>query len=153
VELLDAHNSKAACLATCWTITIPDKDVQKSVNAVAVAGTAVLHSHYSEGTVNLQLRCHQPFQAATAGTEEEKVNSIVAQMEDRKLSYEQKVARAVVDQIAAHETAMYAKLSTRLEEASDLKTLRRILPITKTRFKWDAAAQKQVKLLNDRKTT
>jgi Mg2+ and Co2+ transporter CorA len=99
-----------------------------------------------------QLRPTRHFEVQQAMTAEEQVNSIVAKMEARTMSYEDKVAKAIVKQITAREKELYEQMKDMCDQIDDnLKKMRRILPITKTRFKWDASAQKQVKLLNERK--
>ena len=151
LEILDAANCQTGRLAVEWHIQPVLSSDDKTETTAHVSGTAQLHVHYYENDTNIQLVATQTFQQAPASTAEEKVNSIVAQMEERQLSYEVKVARAVVAQIRHHEDQLVQTLlHTTFASANchrHLKSLRRILPITKTRFPWNAAAHKQVQLL------
>ena len=151
LEILDAPNCKTGRMAVTWQIQ-PALDANQNETTAQVSGAAQLHICYSENDANVQLRASQDFTTAKASTAEEKVHSIVAQMEERTMSYEKKVARAVVAQVKAHETAWVQSLQAQLASrpTQHLKALRRILPITKTRFQWDAAVHKQVQLLNAR---
>lgn len=148
VEHLDSMNSRTGRWSTEWKIK-PGKETEAEVS-----GTATIHVHYFENGANLQLRSSRQFDKQSASTAEEQVNSIVAQMESRTMSYEEKVANAILAQISSREKELYEQFLVMCDEIdSKLKKIRRILPITKTRFKWDAAAQKQVRLLNARKTS
>lgn len=148
IEHLEVSNQRTASWATVWSIH-PDKETEAEI-----FGTAQIHLHYYENGTNVQLRARKFFPVDKAATAVEQVNSIVAQMEARTMSYEDKVAKAVVKQITKHENELYDHVKELCDEMIDghLKKMRRVLPITKTRFKWDAAAQKQVKLLNERNT-
>lgn len=149
VEQLDTQNCRTGSFACQWLIQ-PDPQAEREAK---ISGQAMLHLHYYESGSNQQLRAQRKFDVQTASTEEEKVNAIVAKMEARNMSYEDKVAKAICQKIEQHEQEVYRQLQEMTQELEEkLRKLRRILPITKTRFKWDAAAQKQVKLLNARKT-
>ena len=146
LEQVEKTNCRAASWATCWNIQ-PHEETEAQVS-----GTAQLHLHYYENA-NVQLRTTRTFSPQSAETAKEQVNSIVAQMEARTMSYEEKVAKAIIKQITAREKELYQQMQQMQDEIGEkLKKMRRILPITKTRFKWDVAAQKQVKILNERKT-
>ena len=148
VEQLDAHNCRTGSFACQWLIQ-PDPQAEREAK---ISGQAVLHLHYYENGSNQQLRARRKFDVQLASTEEEKVHAIVAKMEARNMSYEDKVAKAICQKIEQHEQEVYRQLQEMTVELEEkLRKLRRILPITKTRFKWNAAAQQQVKLLNDRK--
>lgn len=147
VEKLDVANFQTGAFSVAWNI-FPDKETE-----VQISGSATLHSHYYEDTNNVQLRGRREYEKGTAGTAEEQVNAIVAKMEARTMSYEDKVAKSVAKYISSRETELYNDLKAMGEQLDEkLKKIRRILPITKTRFKWDASCQKQVRLLNERKT-
>lgn len=148
VENLDLQNCRTGGWSTEWTIT-PCNETN-----VDVTGTAHMHLHYYEGGSNMQLRATRQYPPRTVGTEEEAVHAIVAKLEARNMSYDEKIAKAVGKEIAAREQEFYDQMKGVCEDVdSSLKKMRRILPITKTRFQWNGAAQKQVRLLNDRKTS
>ena len=147
VEHIEVSNCRAGSWATRWHIK-PGKETDADVS-----GSAQFHLHYHENGSNVQMRAARDFQVQNAATAEEAVNTIVAKMEAKTMSYEDKVAKAIIKQISAREKELHEQLKEMSEQIDgNMKKLRRILPITKTRFKWDAAAQKQVKLLNERKT-
>ena len=79
---------------------------------------------------------------------------MVAKLEARNMSYDEKIAKTTEKEIATREKELYEQMKGACEDAeSNLKKMRRILPVTKTRFQWNGAAQKQVRLLNDRKVS
>jgi hypothetical protein len=146
VEQLELSNNRTGSWATEWKIK-PGKETE-----VDISGVAQIHIHYYENGSNVQLRATRHFEVQQAMTAEEAVNSIVARMEAKTMSYEVKVVKAIGKQITAREKELYEQMKEMCDQIdANLKKMRRILPITKTRFKWDAAAQKQVKLLNERK--
>jgi len=147
VEQVETSNSRRGAWSACWQIR-PDEETE-----AFVSGSALIHVHYSE-EANVQLRAERSFEEERTGTNVEQVNAIVAQMEARTLSYEAKVAKAIVKHVGECEKKLCQQMLSLCDDSyAALKKLRRILPITKTRFKWDAAAQKQVRLLNDRQAT
>lgn len=145
-EHLDAGNCSAGSWVAAWRVQIlTEKEAQLS-------GSVQLHVHYSEGGSNVQTRATREFAVATVSTEEELVHSLVAKFEKSTMSYAEQLAVKIVTQIGLYEEQLHDALSnlfeTDVEDA--LRKIRRILPVTKTRFKWDSAAQKNVKLLNSR---
>jgi uncharacterized coiled-coil protein SlyX len=143
-EHLDTHNCMTGSWTAQWKILVRgDKEAD-------LGGIVKLHAYYYEEGSNVQMRADKNFVSKPVEAQEEKVNSMVAKFEKNKMSYEEQLAKVIVDQITAHEKEMYTELGSMVEELGDrtLKKFRRILPITKTRFKWSAEAQKQVRLLN-----
>jgi uncharacterized coiled-coil protein SlyX len=147
-EHLDTHNCMTGSWSAQWTILI------RNEKEADLGGNVKLHAYYFEEGSNVQMRADKDFVSKPISAEDEKVNSLVAKFEKQKMSYEEQLAKVIVEQITAHEKEMYTQLASMVEELgnSTLKKFRRILPVTKTRFKWDAEAQKQVRLLNARKT-
>jgi uncharacterized coiled-coil protein SlyX len=147
-EHLDTHNCMTGSWTAKWTILV------RGEKEADLGGIVKLHAYYYEEGSNVQMRADKDFASKPVEAQEEKVNSMVAKFEKNKMSYEEQLAKVIVDQITAHEKEMYTQLASMVEELGDgtLKKFRRILPVTKTRFKWDAEAQKQVRLLNARKT-
>jgi len=142
---LDPSNCLAGSLSGEWTLQIT---TEKTAELTAVLAW---HAHYAEN-VNVQTRSRRSYDTKQVTTAEEKVNSMVAMFEKDQMSYEEQLACAVIKKMEAWELEFYDALAG-MEEAPDLvRPLRRILPITKTRFKWDSAAQRNVQLLNARKT-
>ncbi|GAX23412.1 hypothetical protein FisN_15Lh133 [Fistulifera solaris] len=148
VEKLETPNCRAGGWSTTWNIT------PKTETQVEMGGTTHVHLHYYEGGSNIQLRATRQYPERPVGTEKEAVNAIVAKLEARNMSYDEKIAQATAKEIAAREKDFYEQMKGACEDAEEsLKKMRRILPITKTRFQWNSAAQKQVRLLNDRKVS
>jgi uncharacterized coiled-coil protein SlyX len=147
-EHLDTHNCMTGSWVAQWTVLI------RGEKEADLGGNVKLHAYYFEEGSNVQMRADKDFVSKPIEAQEEMVNSLVAKFEKQKMSYEEQLAKVIVDQITAHEKEMYTQLAGMVEELGDgtLKKFRRILPVTKTRFKWDAEAQKQVRLLNARKT-
>jgi F-actin capping protein alpha subunit len=148
VEHLDAANGNAGYWQGSWHV-----HVQNETQA-NVAGHLQLHTHAAErGSPNqIQSQALRNYQA-TVSTREEKVNSIVAEFEKSTLSYAEKLMMKVIQYITSQEEQFYQNLEQWFQEPQEdsLRKLRRILPITKTRFKWDSSAQRSVQLLNARK--
>jgi F-actin capping protein alpha subunit len=153
-EHLDAANCSSGCWVGTWTMELlSEKDANLS-------GRVQFGAHHAEGQgVNVQTRIVCNFNAVLrVSTEEEMVNSMVAKFEKNTMSYAEQLATKLVEQIALYESQLYEALQEQNGEEQTyaanveegLRKLRRILPITKTRFKWDSAAQKNVKLLNAR---
>jgi len=145
-EHLDQSNCLAGALAGEWQLTIT------SETTADCRATLRWHAHYAEDS-NVQTRSTREYPVTSVSTEEEKVNAMVKQFEKEQMSYEEQLARAIVQHMVRWEEDFYQALANGpLADAPDLvRPLRRILPITKTRFKWDSAAQKNVQLLNARK--
>jgi hypothetical protein len=128
-ELLAAHNCCSGSWTAEWTL------LAKGTNG-ELSGTVSLHVYYYEDGSNVQLRSIREFSSApVSGPDEDGL------------------AKAVAARIGEWELELFNELSSLYDEGemeSKLRQIRRILPITKTRFKWDAAAQASVKLLNAR---
>lgn len=143
-EHLDPSNCLAGSLTGEWHVNIT------SEKTADLSATLRWHAHYSEDS-NVQTRSTREYPVIVVRTDEEKVNAMVKQFEKEQMSYEEQLAKALVQQVERWERDFYTALKG-IEDAPDLvRPLRRILPITKTRFKWDSAAQKNVQLLNLRK--
>jgi F-actin capping protein alpha subunit len=128
-EMLNPHNCSSGCWTAEWVIAVKG-------TTGAVSGKVNLHVHYYEDGSNVQMRSTREFTS-----------------ESLEGSDGDTLAKAIVDQISKWEGVVFTELSSLYEEGemeSKLRHIRRILPITKTRFKWDAAAQASVKLLNAR---
>ena len=142
-EHLDPSNCLAGSLTGEWHVTITTETTAE------LSATLRWHAHYYEDS-NVQTRATREYPVTIVSTVEEKVHSMVKQFEKEQMSYEEQLARALVLQVERWEQDFYNALAA-MEEAPDLvRPLRRILPITKTRFKWDSAAQRNVQLLNAR---
>jgi F-actin capping protein alpha subunit len=128
-ETLSPHNCSSGCWTAEWVL---------AVNGTSgdLSGKVSLHVYYYEDGSNVQMRSSREFASESfSGSDADSL------------------AKAVVDQVSKWEVIVFAELSSLYEEdemESKLRRIRRILPITKTRFKWDAAAQASVKLLNAR---
>lgn len=145
-EHLDDGNCSAGAWSAVWRINIlTEKEAELS-------GSVALHAHSFEGGSNVQTRATKEFVAAAVSTEEELVHSLVAKFEKNKMSYAEQLADRIVEKIGDFEKQLHTGLSNMFENELEaaLRKIRRILPVTKTRFKWDSAAQKNVKLLNMR---
>lgn len=126
-EHLAPHNCSNGCWSGEWIL-----------DGLNLSGKVSLHVHYYED-MNVQMQSTRDFSSSTvAGDDEESL------------------AKAVAEHIAKCEKEVYDSISDLFQEGgemeSKMKQVRRILPITRTRFKWDTAAQQSVKLLNERKT-
>jgi F-actin capping protein alpha subunit len=148
VEHLDAANGNAGYWQGSWHVRI------QSETQAYIEGHLQLRTRAAErGSQNqIQSQARRTYQV-TVSTLEEKVNSIVAQFEKSTLSYAEKLMMKVVQYITTQEEQFYQNLEQWFQEPQEdgLRKLRRILPITKTRFKWDSSAQRNVQLLNARK--
>lgn len=146
-ELIDSNNCITGSWASKWIAKIL---TEKSVD---LHGEVNFHVHYYERGSNVQSRSKRQFASETVAAREEKVNAMVHLWQKEKMSYEEQLSKVIVDAIAFREKTFYDDLQIMYNECDGgLKKVRRILPVTKTRFKWDTAAQKQVKLLNERKS-
>jgi F-actin capping protein alpha subunit len=147
-EHLDAANCHAGCWSAAWHIVV------RSEQEAQLDGAIAFHGHASECGSNVQTRATRTFPLVSISTQEEVVNSLVAKFEQTTMTYAEQLATMIVAHIATYETEWHEALNemynSHVEDA--LRKLRRILPITKTRFKWDSAAQRNVQLLNARTT-
>lgn len=138
-EVLDTAKFRTGYWAGKWIIGDDGSKV------VVTSGELSLHVYYYEGGSNVQMRGKREIPSATIKTSESAAD---ADDEDNKK------AKAIVDYIKSMEKSLHQDLSD--EDAlflSSLPKIRRILPITKTRMKWNDAAQNQVRLLNARSSS
>lgn len=163
VDIVDTNNCITGSWAGTWYVEIL---TEKSCN---IRGSVHIHVHYYERNSNVQTRSVRTYPQAVISTREEKVNAMVHLFEKEKMSYEEQLSNVIVNEISYREKVLYDDIQTMFSSSNNnsrnsssngsdnfdacLRKIRRILPITKTRFKWDTAAQKQVKLLNERSTT
>ena len=146
-EHMDAHNRVAGAWSGTWQLEL------QTEQTATLAAELQWHAHAAEGA-NVQTRSTRRYEPKTVSTATEVVHSIVAKFEHSKLSYEEQLANAVVAQMVEWEKQFAEALSSSLNNDTVeglVKPLRRILPVTKTRFKWDSAAhQRSVQLLHAR---
>ena len=143
VEYIDTANCSTASWQVEWTIQMVD-----DITAI-LSGTIRLHTHYYENNTNSQMQCQQEFvKHHTVSLTEEKVNSLVAQFEKNTLSYAEKLVTQIVKYIIRKEEDYYTTMidhilcnsnggeseSTAIPD--QLRSLRRILPVTKQKFAW-----------------
>lgn len=144
VESLDSHNCTTTYVSELYNVCITSE--QRAV----VSGDLTVHTCFGEGPqVNVQTKLKKMLAERIIEVSDEHVNSIVAQFEKSTLNYEELLAKAIVKEL------LVFKDNLKVEEtfaAANLKKIRRILPVTKTRFKWDSSAQRNVQLLNARQT-
>jgi hypothetical protein len=148
-EHIDTNNCMTGSWDGEWIIEFL---TEKTCNVTA---TVNIHLYYYERGVNIQTRITRTIPTTTVATREEKVNTMVHLFEKEKMSYEEQLSNAIVMKyITQREESLYSTVYDSIFQSttltSSLRTVRRILPITKTRFKWDTAAQKQVQLLNEK---
>lgn len=142
----DSANHSMAYWAGSWKVQ------RTSETEADVSGEISLHVYFYEGG-NFQMRSQRNFPVQEVSTVEEKVHAMVAKMEATKMSYDAKMSKRIVGKITADEKTLYQDIKTIYQDKEldeSFKKIRRILPITKTRFKWDVAAQKQVNLLRQK---
>jgi F-actin capping protein alpha subunit len=146
VEHLDSANCSAGSWKGYWRI-----QMMNEVEAT-LTGYIQLHTHYAEIGNSIQTKAKRNFNTTTISTKEEVVNSLVAKLEKSTLSYAEKLVTKIVQQIVSNEEQYYSSLDHCFNHDMEdtVRKLRRILPITKTRFKWDSSAQRNVQLLNAR---
>ncbi|GKY94964.1 hypothetical protein MPSEU_000461000 [Mayamaea pseudoterrestris] len=137
---LDAPNARSGSWVASWQIlVVSERECQLS-------GSVEIHSRYAEQT-NVHMQATRTFPEQSLNTEQQTVNSKVA---DEQISHEKQLAVTIVDAIWDMEEELFADLQRMFDKVDDsLKRIRRILPITKTKFKWDSATSKHVKLLNE----
>lgn len=148
IEVLDDANRRSGSWAVLWKIQrVSETDAE-------VSGCFKFHG-YSWEDGNYQIESCKELEKETVSTVEEKVNSIVAKFEHQKMSYDEKLSKAIVQHLSTKQDDFQLEIGCLFSESTveeNFKKLRRILPVTKSRFKWDVAAQKQVSLLNARKS-
>ena len=147
VEYIDTANFSTASWDVEWTIQTVDEIT------ATLSGTIRVHTHYYENNTNSQMQCEQAFvKNRIISLQEEKVNSLVAQFEKNTLSYAEKLATKLVQYIIRQEEDYYTIIVDHIlsnNNADDtttmvttnisdqLRSLRRILPITKNKFQWN----------------
>lgn len=129
-EKLDLPNHYTGFWKAIWTIT------GASTDEATISGEAQLHTcSYEDG--NNQLTLSKPFQATKVGKSSPKDSPD-----------EVSLAQGVVDQILKWEHEVLDIFGLMHETSSDhLRKIRRVLPITKTKMKWDVVAQRSVQML------
>ena len=146
-EKIDASNKTSGCWKGTWTV---DKVDTTSLRTCEVSGYAYVHT-YSHEDGNIQLRITKDFPiqhidldnpsstgpATAANKSSKKVDTPPSSLEE-----------AVLQTIVSYETEILGILASMDDVASEqLRTIRRVLPITKTKMKWDVVAHRSVKTL------
>jgi len=129
-EKIDISNQHAGNWKAKWTI-----DSVESSSA-EVSGHVVVHSYvHEEG--NVQLKINKEFPPVMVG------ESSLIEGEAASL------ASGIVEQIMKWETIILGILASMNDDVSSdhLRSIRRVLPITKTKMNWDAVAHRSVKTL------
>jgi hypothetical protein len=126
VEKIDTPNQFTGSWNATWVITY------ESDESAQISGSSKLHTYsYEEG--NCQLRTARDFQTMTVESEGD-------------------LPQALMDQIVAWEHEVLGLLASFHELVGDnLRSIRRVLPITKTKMKWDVVAHRNVKTLEKNK--
>jgi hypothetical protein len=111
-EKIDTSNQFTGSWKATWTITY------KADESAQISGSVKLHTYsYEEG--NCQLRTARDFQTTTVKSKKD-------------------LPQALVDQIVAWEHDVLGLLASFHDLVGDnLRSIRRVLPITKTKMKWD----------------
>ena len=147
VETSHTTNATAGYWASAWTIAVVDERTARFSS-----GRIQVHAWCGEDGNVQTTQVQHDVPAETITTEEEVVHSRVAQFEQKIMSYEEQLVQAVVKRIMQiQDDVVYPAVSS-MDTEGALRKLRRVFPITKTKFKWDSAAQRNVKLLNERTT-
>lgn len=129
-EKIDISNQHSGNWKAKWTI-----DSAESSSA-EVSGHVVVHSYvHEEG--NVQLKIEKEFPPVMVGK--------IALNEGEVAS----LASGIVQQIMKWETIILGILESMNDDVSSdhLRSIRRVLPITKTKMNWDAVAHRSVKTL------
>lgn len=129
-EKIDATNQHSGNWKATWTID------NVGANEGQISGRVVVQSYaHEEG--NVQLKIDKEFPAVTVGK--------VALNEGEEAS----IAGGMVQQIQKWETIILGILASMNDNISSdhLRSIRRVLPITKTKMNWDAVAHRSVKTL------
>jgi F-actin capping protein alpha subunit len=140
-EVLDTAKFRTGYWAGTWMIA--DAGDSKKVS---VSGELSLHVYYYEGGSNVQMRGKREIPSSSV--------SVASSAGDADTDENEAKAKAIVEYIKSMEKSLHQDLSNDDELfLSSLPKIRRILPITKTRMKWNDAAQNQVRLLNARSSS
>lgn len=122
VEKIDSHNWGTGYWASTWIL-------KPAGDTAILSGTIQAHVYnFEDGNVQQKSRKEIEDTVVVGGAEE------------------------IVKQMKGFERQFWEELQDEEPMMISLKQIRRILPITRTRMKWDAAAQRQVTLLNARNT-
>jgi len=125
-ELLDGSNSRTGCWTATWSIIAENKE---DVNHAEISGIVKCRSWcYAEGSVHMSAT--QPFERASleGGNAEELAKVLMAKIKEWE--------KQVIDALGV----VYGD-----EMDGTLKKIRRTLPITRTRLRWDLIAERAVK--------
>jgi len=129
-EKVDASNQHSGSWKATWKI----ENLESS--AGEISGQVIVHSYaYEEGNVQLKIdKEFPPVVVGKASTNEGEEPSLVG---------------GIVQQIMKWETIILGILASMNDGISSdhLKSIRRVLPITKTKMNWDAVAHRSVKTL------
>lgn len=125
-EKVDTSNQFTGAWTATWTITY------ESDESAQISGSVKLHTYsYEEG--NCQLRTVRDFETTTVESEGD-------------------LPQALVDQIVAWEHDVMGILASFHDLVADnLRSIRRVLPISKTKMKWDVVAHRNAKTLEKTK--
>jgi hypothetical protein len=123
-EKIDTSNQYTGAWKATWVVGAEDDTMAE------ICGSVSLHTFsYEDG--NIQLRTEREFEAMEVSAGEDGL------------------AKAVVDQITKWEHEVLSLLAAMHDFVGDnLRDIRRILPITKTKMKWDVVAHRNVKTLH-----
>ncbi len=127
-ERIDAVNEYSGCWKATWSI---DATSSSTSGRAEISGNVFVKSYaYEEG--NVQLKIEKEFPATTV-----------------QGSGDDDLVAALVQQITSWETILLGILASMNDEVSSehLRSIRRVLPITKTKMNWDAIAHRSVKTL------
>lgn len=124
-EKLDYPNQYTGFWKATWTIQ------STSSQEATISGEAQLHTcSYEDGNNQLTLKKDFPETSVSTGGGDDSL------------------AQGIVDQILKWENEVLDIFGLMHETSSDhLRKIRRVLPITKTKMKWDVVAQRSVQML------
>ncbi len=128
---IDASNQHSGCWRATWTI-----DKVSSNDACEISGHVQVHSYaHEEGNVQLKItRDFVPVKVIKAAAKGGQTPTL---------------EQGIVQQIMQWELEILGILESlnESETADQLRSIRRVLPITKTKMKWDVVAHRSVKTL------
>ena len=129
-EKIDASNQHSGSWKATWTLDNTQSDTGE------ISGLVIVRS-YAHEDGNVQLTITKQFPAVMVGKES-------VEEED-----EPSLAGGIVQQIMKWETIILGILGSMNEDITSdhLRSIRRVLPITKTKMNWDAVAHRSVKTL------
>lgn len=131
-ELLDGINSRTGCWTATWSIIAENKP---DVNQAEISGSVKCRSWcYEEGTVHMSATQTFERTAVAGGNAEEMAKVLMAKIKEWE--------KQVIDALGA----VYGD-----EMDGTLKKIRRTLPITRTRLKWDLIAERSIKTRQKKK--